>query len=154
MPSSLSEQPSRTYKGRLFHFLNRTNLFFLNYCLKDFIQSFNQHTIFFFLLWKCFPVTVRTQLLSTVSKEKETDGWTSELSYVSTSSNPTLLKRKSRICLLQLLRKTTSYCAPHSRTGNRKCRWSCHLKERWKQKCLPQICHSQDDIQANCKAFS
>lgn len=55
MPSSLSEQPSRTYKGRLFHFLNRTNLFFLNYCLKDFIQSFNQHTIFFFPSLKVFP---------------------------------------------------------------------------------------------------
>lgn len=82
----------------------------VNYYLQDFTLSFHQHA-FFFIESKGFPVIVRTQLLGMVSKEKETDGQrTPELSYVSRSSNPILLKINNLafICLLQLFRKTGS----------------------------------------------
>lgn len=100
VPSSLSDQRSRTYKGRLFHFLNETNYFFLKLLSKSFYTELLPTPFFFIFESKCLPVIVRTQLLCMVSKEKETDRWTLELSYISMSSNPTVLKRKQISCYL------------------------------------------------------
>lgn len=114
VPSSLSEQPSRTYtyKERLFHswiklFLNGTN--FCKLVSTGFHTELLSTHVFFFIWSKGFPVILKTQLLDMVSKEKKTDGQrTPELSHISSSSNPVLVKISNLafICLLQLFRKT------------------------------------------------
>lgn len=113
VPSSLSDQPSRTYKGRLFHFLNETNYFFLKLLSKSFYTELLPTPFFFFFESTCLPVIVRTQLLCMVSKEKETDGQVNfrALLYKHVQQSYCIKKETNQlpfICLLQLFRNISS----------------------------------------------